>query len=688
MRKASLFFLIALAAVGAEARSRHQSYFTFEDGGTVVRQGEDTVDARVNLPIFPGDEVQTSRRGRAEIRLADGNVIAMDRGTTIQFRSILDSYDGDATQTVAQLDFGLAIVHRFAEDSTAIRLDTTNASYVSSRDAIYSVETDGRGSDMVSVYEGGMEVRTAAKTSRLRAGEQARVDNQGVYGTNNLVRDGETDFERWFLRRADRYDDSSSRYLDRRLAYANPELDDHGSWVYANDYSSYVWRPRVASGWRPYRDGSWVHSPYGGLVWASYEPWGWVPYHYGRWAWSGPYGWVWLPGSGYSPAWVYWAFGPSYVGWAPAGWYDCSSSYYDWAYRPYRRVGFDVGFGFHGRIRLTGADLTPWTFVSSNQLMSNRVDRAALTTDAIRGRLSRDGDQATLTNNVRFTRSELRDPASAASIISRNGIGGGTGREGSGPTADLTPFFRRDPELSSSIRQRVTRMDVPRSGLAPATGGTEPSGRISRGDTTTPGAPSRPRSVAIGRGDSAPSSPASPAGGSVRRERPAVRELVEPDREDGRATIRRDRTPAPRAEGNSQSGEEASRQSNERSRVRREPAENAERTPRDQSWRGSTPGVNPSGTGDSRRSRDGARSREAGTPERSRDVPRRVIEGIGGVRVTPRREADSPRPEKKEAPREVERRNPERQQAPREAAPAPRNQGDAQEGRIKRDNQE
>src|SRR5205085_2950423 len=33
----------------------------------------------------------------------------------------------------------------------------------------------------------------------------------------------------------------------------------------------------------------------------------------------------------------------------------------------------------------------------------------------------------------------------------------GTGREGSGSAADMTPFFRRDPELSNSIRERVVR---------------------------------------------------------------------------------------------------------------------------------------------------------------------------------------------------------------------------------------
>ena len=253
-----------------------------------------------------------------------------------------------------------------------------------------------------------------------------------------------------------------------------------------------MWRPSVASGWRPYYYGSWARSPRGTLVWVSSEPWGFVPYHYGRWAFTPLYGWVWLPGGAYAPAWVYWAFGPSYVGWAPMGFYDCYNPYYDWAYRPYRDAGF--GFGFYGQIRLSRTDLTPWTFVGTNGLTTGRIDRAALTTDAIRDRLNRDGDRATVTNNpLQFTRDELRNPASAIVNRSRRGIGGGTGKDGSGSTTDLTPFFRRDPELSTDLRQRVIRRD-PSSGTGELdgngngrinrSGGTPSSGVVDRGRAT------------------------------------------------------------------------------------------------------------------------------------------------------------------------------------------------------------
>src|SRR5688572_14025674 len=258
MRKPAVLILLVVAAlaVPVTAEEKHQSFFTYEDGGTIVRQGEDSreIEARVNLPLFPGDEVTTNRRGRVEIRLSDGNVIGIDRASSVLFRSILDSYDGDSSQTIAELRFGHVIIHRTDQGRDLVRLDTASASYVASREAIYSVEADSRGKDRITVFEGSIEVRTPTRTTRLRASEEAHVDDQGLYG---LVSSGGAadDFERWFLKRAERYNRASSKYLDRSLAYADDDLQAHGSWVYVSGFSGYAWRPRVTVGWRPYYHG-------------------------------------------------------------------------------------------------------------------------------------------------------------------------------------------------------------------------------------------------------------------------------------------------------------------------------------------------------------------------------------------------------------------------------------------------
>jgi len=92
-------------------------------------------------------------------------------------------------------------------------------------------------------------------------------------------------------------------------------LAPYGEWVVAGSYGQ-VWRPRVATGWRPYYYGRWEWT-HEGWLWASDEPWGWATYHYGRWAYDSYYGWIWVPGYEWAPAWVSWRTSGDVIGWAP-----------------------------------------------------------------------------------------------------------------------------------------------------------------------------------------------------------------------------------------------------------------------------------------------------------------------------------------------------------------------------------
>jgi hypothetical protein len=171
MRRLVLLSLVTLAVAVPLHAAKGQSYFTYDDGGTIIRQADDgrDTDARVNVPVFPGDEVITSRRGRSEIRLSDGNVIALDRSTDIRFRSILDSYDGDGTQTVAELRYGHIVAQRIDDGGSKefLRIDTDSASYVATDEAIYAVDSD-RGSDRIVVFDGSVEVRTPTRRRGVR----------------------------------------------------------------------------------------------------------------------------------------------------------------------------------------------------------------------------------------------------------------------------------------------------------------------------------------------------------------------------------------------------------------------------------------------------------------------------------------------------------------------------------------
>lgn len=654
-----LFFLVALPLYAG--RERGQSYFTYDDGGTIVRQAGEgrEIEARVNLPLFAGDEVVTSRRGRSEIRLSDGNVVGLDRSTSLRFTSILGSYEGDGTETVAELQYGHVIVMRTNYGRELLRLDTQSASYVASDGAIYAVDTD-RGRDRVTVFDGAVEVRTPRRTSRLRAGDSMTVDDSGAYGLVTDSRGTADEFERWFMRRTERYGRSSSRYLDRSLAYSEDDFGNYGSWIYVSNFNTWCWRPRVSVGWRPYFYGEWMHGRGGHLIWVSYEPWGWVPYHYGRWGYDSSYGWVWLPGTGYSPAWVYWMYGPSYIGWAPAGWWDCYRPYYEWCYRPYARAGMVDSWNFFGRVNTRDIDFRPWTFTQPNRLVGVRVDTAAITTDAVRQRILRNGDSATVSNTpARFTRNELRDPDMAVNNVIRRGIGAGVGRA-TAPPADVTPFIRRDPALPGTIRDRIVRQPAEtttpsRAGITPAPGSLAPIGGGSiapiGGGSVAPIGSGNDR---INRGDS----------GNVRRNdessasptpwRTTIRRGEEGTSGSERGSVDRGNRGSRDTDGTSDDPAPVWRERVRRPATQPAPAGNdtpAAVTPRgDDNWRGrvSRPAPAPGTTVETPAapaSRDDWRGRvgrddtpRASEPPPARgdsDIARRVIDRIGGARVYP-----------------------------------------------------
>ncbi len=488
MRKLAIAALTLLVALPVLGQDRHQSYVTYDDGdSTLLLSDGREIESRVNLPVYPGDVINVGKRGRTEVRLSDGNVAAIDRYSRLSFESMLAAYDGDDTQTVARLLEGQVLLYRLYRGSEPLRLDTTNASYLASKQSLYGVEMSAKGVDLVTVFEGSIEVRTRQGAVELRAGDTAKIDLTGIYSRNRLVSNGATEFEQWFIRRAGRYSADGGRYLDSSLAYLEGELTDNGQWIYVNN--SYVWRPHVSVGWRPYTNGYW-HTGWGGsVVWVSYEPWGWGPYHYGRWGYHNYYGWVWYPGYGYSPAWVYWIWGPTYVGWAPAGWYDCYWGYRNWYYYPSygycKSCGYHRGYGFNGRVTISSKDLRAYTVVDRNVLFSNRIDRAALTADQVRNRLARDGNSGVLSNQgLRLNENEIRDPSRVADRIIRGSNGSGTGTSrGTGSPADVTSFFQRDPNPSADVRDRVTR-GVPRATETTTTSrGTPSVGSRSPGST-------------------------------------------------------------------------------------------------------------------------------------------------------------------------------------------------------------
>jgi hypothetical protein len=354
-----------------------------ENGVTIMRAAvnhdqQPVEQARVNAPVFPGDTVVTGYDQRAELQLARGSLVRVDRATEITFLALTDPYAEFQDNTILQLQEGTIQLSALLEEKEEFRIDTPAASVYLLGDGDFRIEVNSQGRTQVVSRRGVAEVVGNGGSVLVRGGMLSDVYPGGVPRNpepfNTFASDA---FDHWVAERddayrvRDRYADSSgySGEVYEDLPYeVRPyyrELNSHGSWVYVDDYDSYVWRPRgVTVSWRPYYDGYWSYGPHG-YFWVSYEPWGWAPYHYGRWSYVGHHGWCWIPGRVFGGAWVAWSWGSAHVGWAPLGywnrpvWYN--SLYYDY-YDPYCWTFVGYNHFYHHNYRRYAV---PWNQVHS-----------------------------------------------------------------------------------------------------------------------------------------------------------------------------------------------------------------------------------------------------------------------------------------------------------------------------------
>jgi hypothetical protein len=304
-----------------------------------------------NYPLMVGDEIRVPYGSRVETLLPDGTYLRLDGDTELSFQQLALSADSEDQLSVLRLLRGEVqlVLPSDSTNSEAFRVDTLNASIYLQNKGTYRIRTNGTEWSEVVVREGFAEVVTEQGSSIVRSGEQTIVEGS-TSPTVRVERAGERDeLERWGDNLIAQVSPADSRYVDPSIAYASAPLAKSGHWVSVGGRSA--WRPYVAAGWRPYHAGWWVHSP-SGLTWVSTEPWGWVTYHYGGWDLAPGWGWVWYPGPVYSPASVFWYWGPTYVGWVPRPYY----THYYW---PNYRSSW--GFGYrHGVFGWAGGRPHPW----------------------------------------------------------------------------------------------------------------------------------------------------------------------------------------------------------------------------------------------------------------------------------------------------------------------------------------
>jgi hypothetical protein len=314
--------LIGSAAVAsAEDSYRHGRILSVDPGVTLQRATEPGAEeAFPNLPFLPGDRVWTDGGGRAEFQFADGTVLRLDNASKLDY---VAHDDGGGDRVVLRLwSGGLYLHNRDGRGFPDFGIETPGGVVEARVRGVYRVDSVA-GETRLSVYEGEATLE-AEREVRVRAGER-------VYARQGEATDDPRGFDRAALDDFDRWDTdleerqayaavNRRRYLPEPVLPYAGELEAYGAWYYAAEFG-HVWRPYVASGWRPYFDGRWAWTAYG-WTWVPNERWGWAPFHYGRWEYTPMLGWYWIPGNAWGPAWVSWAFGGDYIGWCPLGHHD------------------------------------------------------------------------------------------------------------------------------------------------------------------------------------------------------------------------------------------------------------------------------------------------------------------------------------------------------------------------------
>ena len=304
---------------------------SFVDGQvSFFRPGaQEWTPAQVNMPLSPGDRLQTGSPGNLEIQIGDR---AFARGWA-NTRIELTNQEPDHLQinlTAGHVAFDL----RTLEPGQTIELDTPNGAFTVERSGYYRIEVDGETTTFASRRGGRASLTPASGGSiAIAASEQVVVTGTDAPQIASYAAPELDAWDRWnYARTDDQVEAVSARYLPSGV-YGRTTSISTATGARCPSYGA-VWVPRgVGVDWAPYSTGRWIYDPYYAWTWVDTRA-------VGLGALSlRPLGarrafWGWAPGPRrqpvYSPALVAF-FGGSYgrrrlvrsapvVGWVPLGW--------------------------------------------------------------------------------------------------------------------------------------------------------------------------------------------------------------------------------------------------------------------------------------------------------------------------------------------------------------------------------
>ncbi|MEP6471632.1 MAG: hypothetical protein ABJC28_06415, partial [Acidobacteriota bacterium] len=153
------------------------SYVRETVGGVTVQSSlNGRVTARRNMPISAGDEILVSDAGRAEIGLADGNLLFVGGGTRARFSSLHAQQGEDDDFSAIDVSDGSVVLAAMASNDDSIpRVDTGDATVYLSAGSRVRVNADPHRGTVVVVRAGSAEVRTRSDSFTVEAGQYLMV---------------------------------------------------------------------------------------------------------------------------------------------------------------------------------------------------------------------------------------------------------------------------------------------------------------------------------------------------------------------------------------------------------------------------------------------------------------------------------------------------------------------------------
>ena len=235
----------------------------------VARVGE--LEGKVEVQLHPADSWRPATRNlplteSAWVRTAAGARLEMELDDGIAFRLTGDALCRDLRLHTA---FHRPARHRAVTLITAWRIlpaepDRRDALILVLPGAQASVRVGTRvrlealeDATQIAVLEGKVRFSSPGAEMDLAEGEMTRVEKTSPLRFFLYREISPMDTDGWNEQRDKALATSSSvRHLPG-LRYGLVDLDSNGSWVISNDVGA-VWKPKVAPGWVPYRNGQWI----------------------------------------------------------------------------------------------------------------------------------------------------------------------------------------------------------------------------------------------------------------------------------------------------------------------------------------------------------------------------------------------------------------------------------------------